>query len=96
MNLKKIHSDKYDYSLVEYKNNFTKVCVICKKHGKFMNAPSHHKNGVKCWRCSYEERALNKIQKDKNDEAWQKASGELKKAVNICERLLLEKRVNIQ
>ena len=34
--------------------------------------------------------------KDKNDEAWQKASDELKKAVNICERLLLEKRVNIQ
>lgn len=33
--------------------------------------------------------------KDKNDEAWQKASDELKKAVNICERLLLEKRVNI-
>ena len=34
--------------------------------------------------------------KGKNDEAWQKASDELKKAVNICERLLLEKRVNIQ
>lgn len=34
--------------------------------------------------------------RDKNDEAWQKASDELKKAVNICERLLLEKRVNIQ
>lgn len=34
--------------------------------------------------------------RDKNDEAWQKASNELKKAVNICERLLLEKRVNIQ
>lgn len=34
--------------------------------------------------------------KDKNDEAWQRASDELKKAVNICEKLLLEKRVNIQ
>lgn len=34
--------------------------------------------------------------RDKNDEAWQKASDELKKAVNICEKLLLEKRVNIQ
>lgn len=33
--------------------------------------------------------------RDKNDEAWQKASAELKKAVLICERLLLEKRVNI-
>ena len=34
--------------------------------------------------------------RDNNDEDWQKASDELKKAVNICERLLLEKRVNIQ
>lgn len=34
--------------------------------------------------------------RDKNDEAWQRASNELKKAVNICEKLLLEKRVNIQ
>ena len=34
--------------------------------------------------------------RDNNDEDWQKASDDLKKAVNICEKLLLEKRVNIQ
>ena len=34
--------------------------------------------------------------RDNNDEDWQKASDALKKAVNICEKLLLEKRVNIQ
>lgn len=34
--------------------------------------------------------------RDNNDETWQRASNELKKAVNICEKLLLEKRVNIQ
>ena len=34
--------------------------------------------------------------RDNNDKDWQKASDELKKAVNICEKLLLEKRVNIQ
>lgn len=34
--------------------------------------------------------------RDNNDEGWQRASNELKKAVNICEKLLLEKRVNIQ
>lgn len=33
--------------------------------------------------------------RDNNDEDWQKASDELKKAVNICKILLLEKRVNI-
>jgi hypothetical protein len=32
---KKIHGDEYDYSLVEYKNNKTKVSIICKKHGIF-------------------------------------------------------------
>ena len=33
--------------------------------------------------------------KDKNDEAWQRASDELKKAVNICERLLKDGRVSV-
>ena len=26
---KQIHGDKYDYSKVQYKNNKTKVCIIC-------------------------------------------------------------------
>ena len=33
--------------------------------------------------------------RDKNDEAWVKASDNLKKAVNICARLLKEKKVSI-
>lgn len=33
--------------------------------------------------------------RDTNDEAWIKASSELKKAVNICDKLLKEGRVNI-
>ena len=33
--------------------------------------------------------------KDKNDEAWQRASDELKKAVNICEKLLKDGRVSV-
>lgn len=33
--------------------------------------------------------------RDNNDEDWQKASDELKKAVNICERLLKEGRVSV-
>ena len=32
---KLIHGDKYDYSLVDYKNNKTKVEIICKIHGIF-------------------------------------------------------------
>lgn len=33
--------------------------------------------------------------RDKNDEAWQKASTELKQAVNICDKLLKENKVRV-
>lgn len=38
----KIHGNKYDYSRVKYKNNRTKVCIICKKHGEFWQNPEAH------------------------------------------------------
>jgi hypothetical protein len=31
----KIHNNKYEYSLVEYKNKRTKVKIICSIHGVF-------------------------------------------------------------
>ena len=48
-----IHGSKYDYSLVDYKNNFTKVKIICQEHGIFEQKPINHtvqKQG--CLRCS--------------------------------------------
>ena len=39
---KEIHGDKYDYSKVEYKDNKTKVCIICPKHGEFWIRPNSH------------------------------------------------------
>lgn len=39
---RKVHGDKYDYSKVEYKNNSTKVCIICPEHGEFWQAPTKH------------------------------------------------------
>lgn len=42
---KKIHGDKYDYSLVDYKNAHSKIKIICKHHGEFnQQADSHLKN----------------------------------------------------
>lgn len=38
----KIHDHKYDYSLVIYKNNFTKVKIICPIHGIFEQKPVNH------------------------------------------------------
>jgi len=49
---KVIHGDIYDYSLVEYKNNKTKVKIICKKHGIFEVRPDNHiNNKSKCPKC---------------------------------------------
>ena len=49
-----IHGDKYDYSLVEYKNNSTKVKIICKKHGIFEQRPLGHLQGNACTECGKE------------------------------------------
>ena len=38
----KIHGNKYDYSKVEYVNNYTSVIIICKKHGEFLQKPFVH------------------------------------------------------
>jgi len=48
---KLIHGDKYDYSLVEYKNNRTKVKIICPIHGVFEQRPYSHYKGCKCQKC---------------------------------------------
>ena len=50
---KKIHGDKYDYSLVKYVNTDVKVIIICPLHGEFKQTPHHHINGVKCPNCSH-------------------------------------------
>jgi hypothetical protein len=47
----KKHGNKYDYSLVEYKNSLEKVEIICKKHGTFTQKPNNHLNGQGCPIC---------------------------------------------
>jgi very-short-patch-repair endonuclease len=53
---KEIHKDdngnfKYDYSLVEYKNNHTKIIIKCKEHGNFEQIPKDHIKGRGCNKC---------------------------------------------
>ena len=50
-----IHGDRYDYSLVDYKNNRTQVEIICKIHEKFLQAPSDHLSGKGCTECGKEK-----------------------------------------
>jgi hypothetical protein len=45
---KKVHNDKYDYSLVEYVNARTKVKIIDAHHGVFEQTPTDHLNGKGC------------------------------------------------
>ena len=47
-----VHGDKYDYSLVEYKNPTTKVKIICPEHGVFEHTPNAHLNGQGCPDCA--------------------------------------------
>ena len=50
---KEVHNDKYDYSKVEYKNNKTKVIIICKEHGEFNKQPANFILGQSCPKCNY-------------------------------------------
>jgi len=49
---KLIHGNKYDYSKVNYVNAKTKVTIICKKHGEFLQSPSEHLSGKGCKYCA--------------------------------------------
>lgn len=64
---KKKHGDKYDYSKVIYKNNFTKVEIICFTHGSFWQRPYEHLTGAGCRKCSTER---NKILSTKTTEEY--------------------------
>ena len=48
---RKVHDDKYDYSLVDLKSMNKKVKIICPEHGEFMQRPADHQNGVGCPEC---------------------------------------------
>lgn len=54
-----IFNNFYNYSLVEYKNNKTKVCIICPIHGKFWQRPNDHLNGCGCPKCAERGEGLN-------------------------------------
>lgn len=57
----KIHRSKYSYSLVIYKNNSTKVDIICKIHGSFLQTPASHLRGSGCPLCHTLTRNSDKL-----------------------------------
>lgn len=51
ISFKGTHGDRYDYSLVRYKNIDTKVKIICAEHGVFLQTPYSHAIGNGCPKC---------------------------------------------
>jgi len=47
----KVHGDRYDYSLVDYKSSKIKIKITCKQHGIFEQLPSKHLSGRGCPTC---------------------------------------------
>ena len=57
---KKIHGNKYDYSLVDYKDAKTKIKIICPEHGQFEQLPNNH---MSCQGCPYCSKKLGYLKK---------------------------------
>lgn len=57
---KEVHGDKYDYSLTEYNGTNSKIKIICKNHGMFLQRASSHINTQKqgCGRCAFDRKKL--------------------------------------
>lgn len=47
-----VHGDKYDYSMVEYRNTKNKVKIGCVKHGYFLQTANYHITGSGCQSCA--------------------------------------------
>ncbi len=64
---KKVHHDSYDYSSVEYVNNYTDVSILCTIHGPFSQRPNNHLNGAGCPKCAKQQRLLTNQDKYLSD-----------------------------
>ena len=57
---KGVHGERYDYSLVEYENSVTKVNIVCREHGSFLQQPASHLSGKGCAKCAGAAMSLRK------------------------------------
>lgn len=46
-----IHSDRYEYTKVNYINAYTSIIITCREHGDFVQTPKSHKKGSGCPEC---------------------------------------------
>ena len=57
---RKIHGDRYDYSITVYHSRHAKVKYICPKHGIIEQEAGSHLSGRGCEKCSYEYRGIKR------------------------------------
>lgn len=62
----KVHTNKYDYSLVNYGSSRDKVKIICPIHGEFTQRPGNHMDGQECPKCAMVTRLLTRSLNKKN------------------------------
>jgi very-short-patch-repair endonuclease len=60
-----VHSDDYDYSLMDYKGTKVKINIICPIHGLFSQTPANHFIGRGCPKCSGNDKKTTNDFKDK-------------------------------
>lgn len=46
-----LHNNKYDYTLVNFKNNKSRIEIVCPTHGKFIQRMETHLRGIGCSLC---------------------------------------------
>jgi very-short-patch-repair endonuclease len=63
-----IHNNLYDYSKVNYVNANTKIIIVCKTHGEFLQRPNDHLSGSGCPHCkkSQGENLITEYLNEKN------------------------------
>ena len=69
-----IHKNYYDYSKVEYKGYYSKVCIICPIHGEFWQLAYNHLQGKGCPKCKMPKLEIdikNLLDKEGIEYIWQ-------------------------
>ena len=62
----KVHNNKYNYSLMQYKNTSIPIKIICPIHGVFSKKPQNHLHGSGCKKC-YCEYNRERFKKSRED-----------------------------
>lgn len=65
---KKIHGNKYDYSLVSYRSIGKSVKILCPIHGEFEQIVSNHLKGKGCKYCGGTTKMDTKQNRIENNE----------------------------